>query len=115
MSKMAAFNFDEDIFWKFKDKCHKEGTTMTERIMILVRNYLAVPKSEFADEIQKIEDGLLYMDLEKIKVTNDRVKELYSQISEPNMKHRIEIIATRLKERYKTLNEQKAFSNSTAV
>jgi hypothetical protein len=109
----TTFQFDEELYYKFRAKCKNEDVSMVSKFEVWIRNYLQQPKDD--QEIKNIESQVDELTVEQIRPMLDRVKQLYDSADNPIRQDRMRIIAARLKDRYKTLTEQKGFSNSEAV
>lgn len=109
----TTFQFEDELYHRFRDKCKNDDVSMVSRIEIWMRNYLQQPKDD--QEIKAIEENLMNMTIEDIKSTIDIIKRMYEAAQNQDRKNRLAVIAKRLKDRYTTLNERKAISNSEVI
>lgn len=99
----TTFQFDDDVFFAFRQKCNDEGVTMKERIQNFMRDYIKPkpsPKTTDLEIFKRIDQNIQTMTSDEMKKTQQELQELYRSTQDQSIRHQITLYATKIKTEY---------------
>lgn len=109
---VTTFQFDEELFMAFKTKCTKDGVSMKERFEKYMRDVTKEPQTKKEQPIEKpnleiftyIDNRLEAMTAEEMKLTSQKLQDLWNSDIDYATKKQIESYAIKIKQRYASIS-----------